>query len=131
MRRDVLAEKTGLLKLIIWKGIVLFFIWFLIYCFAPVGILTALAFPETKGLFLRMFGIFPLGWTVLFFFAVKDIQKNLAIINSAIITGAFVIIATLIYNFTVDITMGWFIWLSIVTLFVFNLALLILKPKAA
>ncbi len=126
-----MAEKTGMLKLLVWKGIVLFFIWFLIYCFAPVGILTALAFPEMKGLFLRMFGIFPLGWAVLFFFAVKDIQKNLAIINSAIITGVSLIIASLIYYFTVDIEMGWFMWLSLAVLFVYNLALFILKPKAA
>jgi hypothetical protein len=126
-----LAEKTGMLKLLVWKGIVLFFIWFLIYCFAPVGVLNALAFPVTKGLFLRIFGIFPLSWAVLFLFAVKDIQKNLAIINSAIITGASVIIATLIYFFTVDITLGWFIWLSLAVLLVYNLALFILKPKAA
>jgi hypothetical protein len=120
-----------MLKLLVWKGIVLFFIWFLIYCFAPVGVLNALAFPVTKGLFLRIFGIFPLSWGVLFLFAVKDIQKNLAVINSAIITGASVIIATLIYNFTVDIMLGWFIWLSLAILFVYNLALFILKPKAA
>jgi hypothetical protein len=126
-----LAEKTGMLKLLVWKGIILFFIWFLIYCFAPEGVLTALAFPVTKGLFLRIFGIFPLGWAVLFLFAVKDIQKNIAIINSAIITGASVIIATLIYFFTVDITLGWFIWLSLAVLVVYNLALFILKPKAA
>ena len=126
-----MAEKTGMLKLLVWKGIVLFFIWFLVYCFAPVGILTALAFPETKGLFLRIFGIFPLSWAVLFLFAVKDIQKNLAIINSAIITGASVIIATLIYYFSVDITLGWFIWLSLAVLFVYNSTLFILKPKAA
>jgi hypothetical protein len=126
-----LAENSGMIKLLVWKGIVLFFIWFLIYCFAPVGVLTALAFPVTKGFFLRMFGIFPLGWAVLFLFAVKDIQKNLAILNSAIITGVSLVIATLIYYFTVDIALGWFIWLSLAVLFVYDLALFILKPKAA
>lgn len=126
-----MAENSGMIKLLVWKGIVLFFIWFLIYCFAPVGVLNALAFPITKGLFLRIFGIFPLGWAVLFLFAVKDIQKNLAIINGAIITGISVVVATLIYYFTVDIALGWFIWLSLAVLFVYDLALFILKPKAA
>ena len=120
-----------MIKLLVWKGIVLFFIWFLIYCFAPVGVLNALAFPVTKGLFLRIFGIFPLGWAVLFLFAVKDIQKNLAIINGAIITGISVVVATLIYYFTVDIALGWFIWLSLAVLFVYDVVLFILKPKAA
>ena len=126
-----MTEKIGITKLLLWKGIVLFFIWFLIFSLAPVGILSALAVPETKGLFLRMFGIFPLGWAVLFLFALKDVVKNLAIINSSIITGAFVIIAFLIYHFTVEITIGWFLWLSIVVLFVFNLLLFIFRPKAA
>lgn len=126
-----MAEKMGMTKLYLWKGIVLFFVWFLIFSLAPVGILSALAVPETKGLFLRMFGIFPLGWAVLFLFALKDVAKNLAIINSSIITGAFLIIAFLIYHFTVEITMGWFLWLSIVVLFIYNVVLFILKPKAA
>ncbi len=78
-----------------------------------------------------MFGIFPLGWAVLFLFAVKDIQKNLAIINSAIITGVVLVIANLIYYFTVDIALGWFIWLSLAVVFVYDVALFILKPKAA
>jgi len=125
-----MTEKIGITKLLLWKGIVLFFIWFLIFSLAPVGILSALAVPETKGLFLRMFGIFPLGWAVLFLFALKDVVKNLAIINSSIITGAFVIIAFLIYHFTVEITIGWFLWLSIVVLFVFNLLLFMFRPKA-
>jgi len=126
-----MAEKMGMFKLLLWKGVVLFFIWFLVFSLAPVGILSALAIPETKGLFLRMFGIFPLGWAVLFLFAVKDIAKNLAIIMSSVITGAFLIIAFLIYNFTVEITMGWFLWLSVAVLFVYNAVLFILKPKAA
>jgi len=126
-----MAEKVGTIKLLVWIGIVLFFAWFLIFSLATGGILTALAFPETHGLFLRMFGIFPLGWAVLFLFALKDAEKNIAIINSAIITAAFVIIAFLIYNFTVEITLGWFLWLSIAVLFVFHVLLFIFKPKVA
>ena len=126
-----MGENIETIKLLLWKGIGLFFIWFLIFSLATKGILTALALPETHGLFLRMYGIFPLGWAVLFLFALKDVKKNLAIINSSIITGAFVIIAFLIYHFTVEITLGWFLWMSIGVLFGFNLLLFIFKPKVA
>lgn len=124
-----MAEKLGTTKLLLWISIVLFFLWFLIFSLAPVKILTALALPETQGLFLRLFGIFPLGWAVLFFFALKDVLKNRAIVNSGIITAALLIIAFLIYNFTVGSIKSWFLWLSIVVLLVLNLLLFIFKPK--
>ena len=125
-----MAAKIGTIKLLLWIGIVLFFLWFLTFSFAPERILSALALPETQGFFLRMYGIFPLGWAVLFFFALKDAEKNIAIINGAIITAIFVIIAIVIYHFAMTTT-GWFHWLSIAILFVYNLLLFIFKPKAA
>jgi hypothetical protein len=124
-----MADKVQITKLLLWIGVVLFFIWFLAFYLAPVKTLTALSIPEAPGLFLRLFGIFPLGWAVLFFFALKDVVKNLAIVNSGIITGALLIIAFLIYNFAVESTKSWFLWLSIVVLFAFNLLLFIYKPK--
>jgi len=123
-----MPEKPGV-KFFLWINVGLFFLWFLIFSLAHAKILTALALPETRGLFLRMFGIFPLGWAVLFLFALKDVVKNLAIINSGIITAALLIIAFLIYNFAVASTKSWFLWLSIVVLFVLNLLLFIFKPK--
>lgn len=123
-----MPEKPGV-KFFLWINVGLFFLWFLIFSLAPAKILNALAFPESQGLFLRMFGIFPLGWAVLFLFALKDVVKNLAIINSGIITAALLIIAFLIYNFAVAGTKSWFLWLSIVVLFVLNLLLFIFKPK--
>lgn len=125
-----MAEKIGTIKLLLWIGIVLFLLWFLTFSLAPEKILNALALPETQGFFLRMYGIFPLGWAILFFFALKDAEKNIAIINSAIITAIFVIIAIVIYHFAMTTT-GWFHWLSIAILFVYNLLLFIFKPKAA
>jgi hypothetical protein len=125
-----MAEKAAITKLLLWISVVLFFLWFLVFYLAPVKILAALALPETQGLFLRMFGIFPLGWAVLHLFALKDVVKNLAIINSGIITAALLIIAFLIYNFAVQSIKSWFLWLSIVVLFILNLLLFIFKPKA-
>jgi hypothetical protein len=124
-----MAEKPGMTKLLLWISIVMFFLWFLIFYLAPAKILTALALPETQGLFLRIFGIFPLGWAVLFLFALKDAVKNLAIINSGIITAALLIIAFLIYHFAVEGIKSWFLWLSIAVLFVLNLLLFIFKQK--
>jgi len=124
-----MAGKPGITRLLLWISVVFFFLWFLIFSLAPAKILSALALPETQGLFLRMFGIFPLGWSVLFLFALKDVAKNLAIINSGIITAALLIIAFLIYILAVQCTKSWFLWLSIVVLFVLNLLLFIFKPK--
>jgi len=125
-----MAEQSGTFKLLLGIGIILFLLWFLTFSLAPVSILTKLAFVETEGFFLRMFGIFPLGWAVLFLFARKDATKNIAIINSAIITAAFLIIAFLIYHFVIESLTGWFLWLSTAVLFVYNLLLHLFKPKA-
>lgn len=126
-----MADKLGTIKLLLGVGVVLMLAWFIIFSLAPAAILTSLAFIETEGFFLRMFGIFPLGWAVLFLFASKDPKKNLAIFNSAIITAAFLIIAILVYAFTVNVPLGLFNWLSMAVLFVFNLLLFIYKPKSA
>jgi len=125
-----MAKNLGCIKLLLWIGIVLFLLWFLIFTFAPQSMLTALGFFETQGFFLRLYGIFPLGWAILFFFALKDIEKNMAIINSGIITGFLVIISVVVFHFVQSAT-GWFHWVSAAILFVFNLLLLISKPKAA
>jgi hypothetical protein len=77
-----------------------------------------------------LYGIFPLGWAILFLYALKDVEKNMAIINSAIITGFLVVISIVVFHFVQSAT-GWFHWLSAAVLFVYNLILLICKPKAA
>lgn len=125
-----MEKKLGGIKLLLWVGIVLFFLWFLIFCFAPEKILAALSMSETKGFFLRVYGIFPLGWAVLFLFALKDIEKNMAIVNGAIITGVLATISVVVYGF-IEGAGGWFHWLSAVVLFVFNGLLFVFRPKAA
>jgi len=125
-------EKTlGTVKILIWVGIVLFFLWFLIFSFAPQSILTALGFVEIEGYFLRMFGILPLSWAILFFFALKDVAKNTAIIRCAIITADLMVLANVIYNYAVEKIPSWFIWTSVVVLFVYSTLLFIFKPKTA
>ncbi len=125
-----MATNPGTIKGIMWIGIILFLLWFLIFTFAPQGMLESLAFFETEGYFLRMFGIFPLAWAYLFLFGLKDPVKNLAIIHCAYLTAATLIIANLIYHFAVASITGWFIWLSLAVLFVYNVFLFMFKPKA-
>ena len=124
-----MAEKLGVLKILLWVGIVLFFLWFIIFTFAPPSILIVLEFIEIEGYFLRMFGILPLSWAILFLFALKDLVKNAAIIRCAIITADSMIIASVIYNFAVERIPSWFVWTSLVILFVYSTLLWIFKPK--
>lgn len=125
-----MGENSGKIKGIMWIGVVLFFFWFLVFSIAPHGILKTLDFIEIEGYFLRMFGIFPLAWVFLFLFAMKDPEKNLAIIHCAHLTAAALIIAHLSYHFTVFKLTSWFIWLSLAVLLVYNVLLFMYKPKA-
>jgi len=126
-----MAKNLGMLKILVWIGIVLFFLWFLIFSFAHKSILTALEFVEVEGYFLRMFGILPLCWAILFLFALKDVVKNAAIIRCAIITADLMIVANVIYNYAVERIPSWFVWTSVVVLFVYSSLLWIFKPKTA
>ena len=126
-----MVKNMEILKILMWVGIALFFLWFLIFTFAPKSILTALEFVEIEGYFLRMFGILPLGWAILFLFALKDLVKNVVIIRCAIITADLMIIANIIYHFAVERVPSWFLWTSVVVLFVYTTLLWIFKPKPA
>jgi len=126
-----MAKNLGMLKILVWIGIVLFFLWFLIFSFAHKSILTALEFVEVEGYFLRMFGILPLCWAILFLFALKDVVKNAAIIRCAIITADLMIAANVTYNYAVERIPSWFVWTSVVVLFVYSSLLWIFKPKTA
>ena len=113
-----MAKKYGSLKLLMWIGIIFYVLWFVIFSLAPQSFLAKLAMMETEGFFLRLYGIFPLGWAVLFLFALKDVEKNVAIIKSAIITGVFVIISIVAYHL-IESTTGWFHWASAVVLLIY------------
>jgi hypothetical protein len=125
-----MQKNLGCIKLLLWIGIVLFFLWFLIFCIAPESVLAALTVVETRGYFLRLYGIFPLSWIVLFLFALKDVEKNRAIINAGIITGVFVIISLVVYHF-IEGGEGLFHWISAAIMLIYTVLLFIFKPKAA
>jgi len=125
-----MGEKVGSIKLLLWVGIVLFFVWFLIFSINPESVLAALSLTETQRFFLRMYGIFQLSWALLFLFALKDVERNIAIINAAVITGALVVISILVYHF-IGTTTGLWQLLCAAVIFVYTLLLFISKPKAA
>jgi hypothetical protein len=125
-----MGEKVGCIKLLLWIGIVLFFVWFMIFSINPESVLTALSLTETHGFFLRIYGIFQLSWALLLLFALKDVEKNIAIINAAVITGALIVISIFIYYFMGTTTDLWQL-LCAAVIFVYTLLLFLAKPKAA
>lgn len=125
-----MAKTLGPIKLLLWIGVFLFLFWFLIFTFAPQSILNSLEFIETEGYFLRMFGLLPLSWALLFLYTLKDVEKNIAIIRCAEITADLVVIANVVYHFAIEKIMTWFVTTSIIILFVYTLLLYVFRPKS-
>jgi hypothetical protein len=118
------------IRVLLWIGVALFLLCFLASTIAPGHILPALGFSEYHGFIIRLYGIFQLSWAFLFFFALKDVERNLAIINSAIITGAAVVIFFVVYQFAV-IKSGWHLLLNAALLLFYTALLFLCKPKHA
>jgi hypothetical protein len=77
-----MQKNLACIRLLLGVGISQFLLWFLIFCFSPQKILAAISLPENGGMFLRLYRVLPLAWAILFLFALKDIGKNIAIINA-------------------------------------------------
>jgi hypothetical protein len=103
-------------------------LWFLIFCFGSAKLLANLSFFEAPSFMLRLYGVFPLSWGILFFFALKDIEKNIAIVNAAIITGILTVISIVVYSFVFKAT-GAFHWVSAVVILIYSLLLYFFKPE--
>jgi len=123
-----MAKSLGSLRLLLWIGVVLMLLWFLIFCFGPAKLLASLKVSEGPSNFLRLYGVFPLGWGILFCFALRDVEKNIAIINAAIITGILTCISVVVYGFVFKAT-GAFHWTSAVVLLIYSLLLFFFKPE--
>jgi len=118
------------IRVLLWIGVALFLLCFLASTIAPEHILPALGFSEYHGFIIRLYGIFQLSWAFLFFFALKDVERNLAIINSAIITGAVVVVFFVVYQFAI-IKSGWHLLLNGALLLFYTVLLFLCKPKPA
>ncbi|MCJ7588168.1 MAG: hypothetical protein MUQ00_09755 [Candidatus Aminicenantes bacterium] len=124
-----MPKNAACIKYLLWIGMVVFLLWFLAFAIAPERLLPALGLSENHGFIPRLYGIFQLSWAMLFFFALKDVEKNIAIINGAIITGALMVIFLVAYH-VVKIKTGWFLLASAAVLLIYTALLYICKPKA-
>jgi hypothetical protein len=118
------------IKVLLWFGMLLFLLLFVGSTLAPEHILPALGFSVYEGFIIRLYGIFQLSWALLFYFALKDVEKNLAIINSGIITGVMVVIFFVIYQFVV-IKSGGYLLLNAAIVLSYTVLLFLCKPKPA
>ena len=116
------------IKLLLWLGMALFLLCFVGSTLVPEHALPAVGFSEYDGFIIRLYGIFQLSWALLFFFALKDVKKNLAIINIAIITGAMVVVFFVIYQLTV-IKAGWHLLINAAFVLSYTVLLFLCKPK--
>ncbi len=125
-----MPKNAACIKLLLWIGVVVFLLWFLAFAIAPERVLPALGLHENHGFIPRLYGIFQLSWALLFFFALKDVEKNIAIINSAIFTGALTVIFLVVYHIA-KVKTGWFLPASAAVLLIYTALLYMCKPKAA
>jgi len=118
------------IKVLLWIGVAMFLLLFLASTIAPEQTLPALGFPRQPWFITRLYGIFQLSWAILFFFALKDVEKNLAIIETAIITGAVVVVFFVAYQLAV-IKSGWYLLLNAALLLFYTVLLFLCKPRPA
>jgi len=125
-----MPKNPGCIKLILWIAIILSVLWFLLFSFAPSKILAATGVSETEGFFLRLYGVLPPAWAILYLFALKDVEKNIAIPNSGIIVSILIALSLILVH--LDTTgMGLFQWGSVASLVILALLIYICKPKVA
>jgi hypothetical protein len=117
------------IKVLLWFGIILFLLCFTGSSLAPEHVLPALGLTEYNGFIIRLYGIFQLSWAILFFFALRNVEKNLAIINSAILTGALVAVYFVIYQLAV-IKSGWHLLINAALVLSYTVLLFLCKPKS-
>jgi hypothetical protein len=122
-----MAKSFGPLRALLWIGVIINLLWFLLFCFGTPKILANLSFSETPNYMLRLYGVFPLSWAILFLFALRDVEKNMAIVKAGIITGFLTAISIVAYSFVFKPT-GSFHWASTIILVVYSLLLLFFKP---
>ncbi len=118
------------IKVLLRIGVAMFLLCFLGSTIAPELVLPALGFPEQPWFIARLYGIFQLSWALLFFYALKDVEKNLAIIHSAIITGALVAVFFVVCHFA-GIKSSSYLLLNAALLSIYMLLLFLCKPRPA
>jgi hypothetical protein len=125
-----MRKNPACMKVLLWIGVVMFLLCFLGSTVAPDRVLPALGFSSYNELIIRLYGIFQLSWAMLFFFALKDAEKNLAIINTAIITGALVVVFFVVFQLAV-IKSGGYLLFNAALVLIYTAFLFLCKPRPA
>ena len=68
------------IRILLWIGVDLFLLLVVASTLASERALPAVGLSEPVGFIIRAYGIFQLRWGLLFFLALKDVERNLAII---------------------------------------------------
>ena len=123
-----MPKNPGCIRILLWVGAVAFLLGFLGSTIAPERVLPAVGLSEPQGFIIRLYGIFQLSWAVLFIFALQDVEKNLAIINGAIITGVLVAAFFVVCQFTA-IKSGGGLWLNAGLVLIYTALLFLCKPR--
>jgi len=123
-----MPKKPVCIKVLLWIGAALFLLCFAGSTLVPERVLPAIGLYEVNGFVIRLYGIFQLSWALLFFFALKDVEKNLAIINAAIITGALVAVYFVACHFAA-IKKGWPLLLNSALMLIYAVLLFLCKPR--
>jgi hypothetical protein len=122
-----MAKSLGSLRSLLWIGVVLMLLWFLTFCFGTANLLAKLTVSEPPSYSMRLYSVFPLGWAILLFLALKDVEKNIAIVNAAVITALLTAVSILVFG-SIFKTLSTFSWMSVVILVVYSLLLYFFKP---
>jgi hypothetical protein len=117
------------IKVLLWIGAVSFLLCFIGSTLVPEHVLPALGLSDYNGFIIRLYGIFQLSWALLFLYALKDVERNLAIINVAIIIGIMVVVYYVIYQLTV-IKSGGHLLMNAALVFIYTALLFLCKPKS-
>lgn len=125
-----MPKNPVLIKVLLWIGVALFLLCFLGSTVAPERVLPAIGLSQYNDFIIRLYGIFQLSWALLFFLARKDVEKNLAILNAAIITGAAVAVFFVVYQFAAK-KPGWFLLVNAAFLLAYTILLFLFKPRPA
>jgi len=123
-----MSRNPAFIRVLLWIGVVAFLLCFLGSTIFPELALPAVGLSEPQGFIIRMYGIFQLSWAVLFIFALQDVEKNLAIINSAIITGVLVAAFFVVCQFAA-IKSGGGLWLNAGLVLIYTALLFLCKPR--
>ncbi|MEP0804347.1 MAG: hypothetical protein HRF47_02580 [Chloroflexota bacterium] len=128
---DENTKLTRLKRVLVFKMLVVLFLWGLPTWIAPESVLNL--FGETLPdlpFYMRIFGATQIGLVFLYWLAYRNPLKNRDMIRYAVVDNAVAFLTMMGYAFTVGITNPT-VWISAALVLFFAIAFYLLTPKAA